>query len=155
MTITVHLSTESISEAIAELETVRENIRYGLQQTVEILTKEGAYVAQAAYGGMAAATGYMQGETTGVISASGENAVIAEFGAGDATIDVRFENYPGVDVYPGSYSEQVGSGEYFMTGRWHFGGKTYTEVQPRGGLYSAKVFIQGNAANIAEEVIKL
>ena len=81
--------------------------------------------------------------------------LIAEFGAGDATIDVMFENYPGVDVYPGSYSEQVGSGEYAATGKWHFGGKEYTEVQPRGGLYNAKVFIKDNAAEIAKEVIKL
>ena len=89
------------------------------------------------------------------IVAEGEDVLFIEFGAGDATMNPMFENYVGVDVYPGAYSEQVGSGEYAETGKWHFGGKTYTEVQPRMGLYDAKLYIQGAAVELAQEVIQL
>lgn len=155
MKISVRLSTRSINNAIIRLRQAQNNLRWGLHDTVDILTKEGAEIAQIADGNMANVVGYMPDETQGLIVATGDAPIIAEFGAGDATIDVMFENYPGVDVYPGSYSEQVGSGEYAATGKWHFGGKEYTEVQPRGGLYNAKVFIKDNAAEIAKEVIKL
>lgn len=154
MKLKISLSTESIYEAIGRLMEAQDNLEYGLQQTVEMLTKEGAAVAQSAYGGMATVTDEADG-FHGTISASGEAVAIAEFGAGDATLPVLFENYPGVDVYPGAYSEQVGSGEYAMTGRWHFGGNVYTEVEPRAGLYNAKMYIQENAAEIAKEAIKL
>ena len=154
MKLKISLSTESIYEAIGRLMEAQDNLEYGLQQTVEMLTKEGATVAQSAYGGMATVTDEAVG-FHGTISASGEAVAIAEFGAGDATLPVLFENYPGVDVYPGAYSEQVGSGEYAMTGRWHFGGNVYTEVEPRAGLYNAKMYIQENAVEIAKEAIKL
>ena len=87
--------------------------------------------------------------------AAGQAPVIAEFGAGDATIPVLFENYAGVDVYPGSYSEQVGSGEYAETGVWHFGGKVYRQVEPRGGMLMAREYIRDNSTEIAREVIEL
>ena len=156
MTINIRLSTESIARAISRLQQAKQNLQDGLSETIEILTSEGAEIAQAADGSMATVTGYMDGETTGIIEASGgDEAIIAEFGAGDATIPVMFENYPGVDVYPGAYSEQVGSGEYAMTGRWHFGGQMYTEVEPRAGLLNAKYYIQEVAGEVAQEVIML
>lgn len=154
MNITFSLSQGSIDAAISELETVMDNIEYGVAQTVEMLTKEGAEVAKRAYGNMASVD-YATDETTGIIATSGRANVIAEFGAGDATMTPMFENYVGVDVYPGAYSELVGSGEYAETGKWHFGGKTYTEVQPRMGLLDAKLYIEDTAIELAQEVIQL
>lgn len=112
-------------------------------------------IANENYGSMAEAIDWMEDENVGKISAVGDEPVIAEFGAGDATMEVRFENYPGVDVYPGSYSEQEGTGEYAATGKWHFGGHEYTEVEPRAGLLDAKLFIMDQAEFVAKEVIKL
>lgn len=155
MTININLSDVSIARAISELQTIKDNIDYGLEQTVEILAKEGAMLASGDYGSMANVTDVSDSKTTSRILVTGEAAVIAEFGAGDATMEVMFENYPGVDVFPGSYSEQVGSGEYAETGRWHFGGNVYTEVEPRAGLLDAKMFIVSNGTEIAREVIKL
>ena len=155
MIINVKLSTESISAAIERLYEANDNLRCGVDETVDILTKEGAEIAQAEDGEMAVVSSYRPDEETGVIVATGDAPIIAEFGAGDATMDVLFENYAGVDVYPGSYSEQVGTGEYAETGKWHFGGKEYREVKPRGGLLQAKMHIQENAAEIAREVIRL
>lgn len=155
MTINIKLSEASILRAIHRLNQASDNLRWGVSETVEELIKEGAMIANADYGGMATAIDWMEDETVGKISAVGEQPVIAEFGAGDATMPVMFENYAGVDVYPGAYSEQVGSGEYAATGRWHFGGKVFTEVEPRAGLLDAKYYIIGNAVGVAKEVIEL
>ena len=154
MKLKINLSTESIDAAIGRLLEAQDNLDYGLRQMVDILTTEGAMEAQSHYGEMATVTSEAD-YYHGVIAASGEAVGIAEFGAGDETLPVLFENYPGFDVYAGSYSEQVGSKEYFMTGRWHFGGMEYHEVEPRAGLYNAKVYIQDSAVEVAQEVIQL
>ena len=155
MKINVVLSTKSIDAAIRRLYEAKENLRWGLDETIGILAKDGEMIAQESDGSMATVSSYRPDETSAVIVATGDAPVIAEFGAGDATIPVMFENYAGVDVYPGSYSEQVGSHEYAETGKWHFGGSVYKAIEPRGGLLNAKVYIQDNAAEIAKEVIKL
>ena len=128
-----------------------------MQETIDILVKDGAMVANDKYGGMANAVGYMPDETTGVIASAGEANLIAEFGAGDATLPPAgmFEDSPDTPVYPGSYSELVGSGEYAATGKWHWGGREFTEIEPRMGLYNAKNYIEKNAVDIAKEVIQL
>lgn len=154
MVINIKLDTGAIASAISELEQAADNLRTGTETLVDILTTEGANIAQQSYGGMATAGGFANGDT-GIITASGEAVVIAEFGAGDDTMPVMFENYPGVDVYPGAYSEQVGSGEYAATGQWHFGNRVYKGVPARAGLLNAKFHIQANAAQVAQEVIHL
>ena len=154
MKINVSLSSESIQSAIEELSFIGDQLDQGMKDVVDILTTEGAEKAQAAYGSMATvSTGI--GDYEGVIVASGDAVVIAEFGAGDATMPIMFENYVGVDVYPGAYSEQVGSGEYAATGKWHFGGNEYTEVEPRAGLLNAKLHIKDVAEQVVREVIQL
>ena len=155
MNIQINLSTRSIAAGIRRLNEAKENLRWGLDETLDILAKDGEQIAQASDGEMATVSRYRPDENTAVIVATGDAPVIAEFGAGDDTIQPLFENYPGVDVYPGSYSEQVGSHEYAETGKWHFGGKEYRTVEPRGGLLNAKIYIQDNAVQIAKGVIKL
>lgn len=154
MKLKITLSTESIERAIGRLMEAQDNLEYGLEQTIDMLTAEGAAVAQGSYGGMASVGSESEG-FHGTIRASGRAVPFAEFGAGDATIPVMFENYPGFDVYPGAYSEQVGSKEYAMTGRWHFGDNVYTEIKPRGGLYNAKEYIKDNYKAIARGAIQL
>lgn len=154
MTIHIELSTESINRAIERLHEAQENLEYGVQQLVEILTREGVEEAQSSYGDMAA----VSSETDvlhGTIMATGEAVIIAEFGAGQATMPVMFENAPETPVYEGSYSELVGTQEYYRFGSWHFGGKYYTEVPARHGLLNAKTYIQENSTRIAQEVIHL
>jgi len=152
----IHLSKESINQAISELKKAKDNLQYGIEQTVEILTKEGGDVANAHTGNMANISTAMVKNSTGQIAESGEAALIAEFGAGDATIvKTLFENYPDTSVFPGSYSLLVGTRQYWDYGRWYFGGKRFTEVQPRQGLYYAKLHIMGMATSVAQGVIKL
>lgn len=158
MKINIKLSTESIRDAMARLRQAQEDIRWGLQETIDILVKDGEMVANDKYNGMATAVGYMPDENTGIIAVTGKANLIAEFGAGDATLPPTgmFEDEPETPVYPGSYSEsEYGSGEYARTGKWHFGGREYREVSARMGLYNAKNYIEKNAAETAKEVIKL
>ena len=158
MKINLTLSPTGVANAIRKLEEVRQNLEEGVSDLVDILLTDGAMVANEQYGDMATAWGHKEEQTSGYIGVSGESeeaVYIAEFGAGDATLPVMFENYAGVDVYPGAYSEQKGTGEYAMTGKWHFGEQVFTEVKPRAGLLNAKYFIMDNVVDIAKEVIQL
>lgn len=160
MTINISLSKESIAAAIHRLEEAKENLTAGLQQTIDILAKEGAMVAQMDDGSMANVDYVSESETQSkIIASGGDTAIIAEFGAGDATLNPGdfFENGGALsgDVFPGSYSLFKGSREYYNFHSWRFGGKWYTEVAPRHGLFDAKLFIMANSTDIAKEVIKL
>ena len=156
------LTEESIARAIAKLEEAKDAIEQGTGDFVDILCTEGEQVANSHYGRMATAWGHRDREEDGVVEGhigvfakDMDTAIIAEFGAGNATIAVDFENYPNVDVYPGAYSEQVGTGEYAETGKWHFGGKEYTAVFPRAGLLNARNHIMKHGDSIAREVIRI
>lgn len=155
MIINVPLSDVGIRNAISKLRQYENNLYDGIHGTVETMINEGEEIAQSAYGGMATAIGQMIDDTTGIILSIGETNLIAEFGAGDATLDPSgyFENSPDIPVEPGSYSLLVGTEEYFATGKWHFGGTVFTEVKPRQGLYQAKEHIVANFASTLQEVI--
>ena len=161
MKITVKLSDASIRHAIRRLRQAQDHLRWGLNDTVDILTKNGEAIAQNAYGSMANVVGYMQDETVGIIATSGKANLIAEFGAGDDTDPATgFENPPDTPVYAGSYSELEGSGDYAEKGYWYFGGVKYYgggpgRVEPRRGLMQAKVYILEEGTDIARRVIKL
>lgn len=156
MTIQIELSAGSIERAIRRLERMQENLQQGLEETVDILAREGGEVAQASYQGMATAYG-VSGEGEGQIVSTGENNLIAEFGAGDDTVDPKalFEHAPYTDVFPGSYSLEVGSREYWENGKWHFGGKEYTTIPPRMGLWNAKNYVIEHSTEVAKGAIRL
>ena len=154
MTIQLTLSTESIKAAIRKLEDIQEKLESGMEEVVEILTNEGAEIAQSAYGDFPVQATPITEETHGEIVVYGDMPLIAEFGAGQATMPVMFENAPATPVYEGSYSELEGSGEYARYGSWHFGGEYFTEVPARHGLLDAKQYIIENGTDIAREVIQ-
>ena len=153
ITIKVSLSTISINDAIRRLNEIALNLETGLEETVDILATEGGEIAQSAYGGMATAYGYGQG-MDGVVVSTGENNVIAEFGAGDGVIPVSFENAPVTPVYPGSYSEQ-NARQYSRWGFWYFGGEVYSDIPARHGLLDAKRYIIDNSTEVARGAIIL
>lgn len=162
MKINIKLSTTSIQRAITKLQDALDGIRWGTQDLVECLAEDGAGIANEAYGSMDAnAIGYSTEENTAIIAVTGEDNLIAEFGAGDDTDPATgFENQPDTPVYAGSYSELEGSGEYAEKGYWHFGGVKFYgggpgRVEPRNGLMKAKVYIISESENVAKEVIKL
>lgn len=154
MTIHIDLSTESIESAIAQLTDYKEEFEDNVELVVELLTNEGAEVAQAAYGNWGVSVVPLADGTSGEIIVAGDMPLIAEFGAGDTVINpgALFENSPSTDVYPGSYSLLEGSKEYATYGSWHFAGKKYTHVDPHLGLFSAKNYIIENSTEVAKEV---
>ena len=162
MTINISLSTESIAAAIRQLQTVKENLQWGLSEAVDILLKEGAQEAQISYGGMASVTESKDSETSGRITATGDAVIIAEFGAGYATMeDHPFAGKAPVPIEVGSYSRENDGLFYWSDyanpgeGYWYFGGQEYDRVEPRHGLLNAHYHIVNQAAEILKEVIKL
>ena len=152
-TIKMSLSVASIERAIRQLERIQDNLQQGLEDTVDTLVEEGAEIAQTAYGNMAQVGGFANG-TEGRIVSAGEDNLIAEFGAGDGTIPVKFANKPKTPVYPGSYSEQHAR-QYARWGFWYFGGEVYSDIPARHGLLDAKRYVIEHSSEIAREVIKL
>ena len=163
MTIDISLDSVSLDAAIRKLEAIKGNLMYGIGEFVDIMCIDGAAVANSAYEGEALAVASRDSEdenkVTGHIGVTSDNddaAIIAEFGAGDATMESQFENPPPVIVEPGSFSRsEKGTGEYAKYGSWHYKGDKYTEVQPKHGLLNAREYIKENAANTAREVIRL
>lgn len=163
MNINVRLSDQSIESAIRKLEDIRTNLQQDTSELVDILLMEGENIANGSYDGMATAWGKRDSEddgiVTGHIGVSGESddiVYIAEFGAGDDTTKVNFENAGDlpIAVYPGAYSESPkGAGEYATMGWWQFGGASYRYVEPRMGLYNAKMMIMSKGNDIARRVI--
>lgn len=157
--IRINLSPASIESAIRKLELYQRRVERRTEELVDVLVDGGAEMARYAFGGTATVL-KMSEAGEGIIDASGEHVIIMEFGAGMATM----ENHPlvhnaPVDVYRWSYSEQVGSGEGYITsllnngqGYWHFGGNVYTAVQPRHGMLDARDFIINNLENKARVV---
>lgn len=111
-------------------------------------------MARFAFGSTAIVEGTTAG-TTGKISATGDAIFIMEFGAGVATMTAHplAPNSP-VPIYKWSYSELVGSGEGFRTGKWHFGRRVYYEVIPRHGMLDARDFVVENVVDKARKVFK-
>lgn len=164
MNIKLTLGAEEINRLIDDLEFFNEHIG---EELINVLCIEGADEANFAYGSMASATGGVveasDGSVTGKIIATSGNEdtlLIAEFGAGDATISpsMEFES-SGLDsvVYPGAYSRLKGSKEYYEHGSWQFPPKSgiyHTEVEARHGMFNAKLYVMQNYERLAEELIR-
>lgn len=168
MKIDVKLSETGINNLISRLQTIKENLQYGIEQTVEILAKEGADEANRAYGGIAYASESKEDSNTAVITVTGKNPIIAEFGAGYATMEYHpFAKNAPVPIEVASYSkmnfdQSPYGGLFWITndlypneGYWYFGGETYDRVEARHGLLNANDYIVAKSTEIAKEVIKL
>ena len=166
MKITVKLDSTSIENAITTLQDALDQLMADAGEWLDIMLVDGEEVANIAYGSMATAWGRRDsdGEADGIISghigvsgASDDVVYIAEFGAGETTMQVTgFENDPPVPVYPGSYSELVGTGEFARDRKWEFphgSGHYMDHVEPKHGLLNAKAHILASGDEIAREVI--
>lgn len=162
----ITLDTLEINKLIRELSDFKDHMG---EELVNILCIEGAEQASMAYGSMASADGGVvsaeEGSVKGQIIATSENEdklLIAEFGAGDATLEDYGDYFPeaqGLEwvVFRGAYSLFKGTRQYWRYGAWNFPPGSYnwlTEVKPRQGLYAAKQFVLQNYERLAEEVIR-
>lgn len=175
MKINIDLSPEGIEKAIAKLTDIKDNLDIGLNDLVEVLAHDGAEVANEAYDGMASAAFLPDTMTQAkIVVPGGDKAIIAEFGAGYATMEYHpFAANAPVPIKVGSYSEahdgmfalsdRLYPGEGFWIFGWtKEGGKLavgkpifYDRIQPRHGLLNAHDYILENSTRIAKEVIKL
>ncbi len=86
--------------------------------------------------------------------AKGEDVVFREFGAGTAAHN-HFPNAKDLPpIYPGSWSETEGYGEFATYGSWHHKGHKYTSIAPTLGMFHALDVIRHNIHNYAERVMK-
>ena len=153
-TIRIELSVGGISQAIRKLESYQHSIDRKAAKLVDELVNGGYEMARFAFGSTAdvqkiSENGY------GIIEAVGDNVVIMEFGAGVGTMEEHplAENSPYL-VKEWEYSRTVGSGEGYLTGRWHFGGIPYDRVVPRHGILDARDYIVNNLEAKARSVFK-
>ena len=151
MNIHIDLSTESIQNAIHQLEDKKLRLDEDLEEVIEILTNDGAEQAQMGYGAWDVNVTTNVSGTTGEISVKGDMPAIAEFGAGDLTAPIGFEDIP-EDVRRGSYSEEHA---HMLSdlGFWIFGGQRFTEVPGRHSLFFAKQHIMEHSTEVAREVM--
>lgn len=151
-TFNINLTVGSINKAIRELEAFQAKLEEKTTRLLTELTDGGADEARMAFGGWGNVTSSVEGNV-GKVEVTGDAVIIAEFGAGMKTMENHplVQNAP-VPVYKWSYSELVGSGEGFLTGRWHFAGKPYVAIEPKHGMLDAREYIVSNAESKAKEV---
>ena len=172
MKITFKLSEKSIANAIRKLTDAKDNLLDNVNEFVDVLLTDGADVANEAYGGMATAwgkhddtdgKGIVKGHI-GVTADDEDAAIIAEFGAGYATMEYHpFAKNAPVPIKVASYAKaQYPYGLFYITddlmpgeGYWFFGGQVYDRVQARHGLLNAYDHITQYGIQIAQEVIRL
>ena len=89
--------------------------------------------------------------------ASHDAIAFIEFGTGVLTngageTAAATEAQKGIEIVQGSYSYQNGPGEFFRTGKWHFGGAVFTGTMSRPGTEYARQWITGRAEAKLKEV---
>lgn len=150
----IKLGVTDIQKAIGQVEEYGKSIERKRDELITMLTLEATGIAAEAFGNSADVTPVIDGGHGKVVAKGGVRMFISEFGAGDATSAGTFPNATGFafPIEPGSYSRTEGSGEYELTGEWHFGGKAYTEVMPQRGMFLAARHIEDVYAKRAKEV---
>ena len=84
-------------------------------------------------------------------SVVGSLILISEFGAGMLAGDHEWASLV-PEVYPGSFSEKYGSGEFARDKQWHFGGRVYTEIVPTRAMWHGATLSEMVADKIAAAV---
>lgn len=70
--------------------------------------------------------------------ANGEDVCFLEFGAGVSTRSWQGEGQEGLPpIYPGSWSETEGVGQFVNKGYWIYGNELYKGIEPTMGMYHA------------------
>lgn len=187
MKLNVTLSEMSIENAIRKLEDAIDDISNGISEVIDIFCMDGADIANQSYGSMATAWGQRDNVKDckaeghiGVSAKTEDVAIIAEFGAGYATMEYHpfaknFERQTGIPIKVASFSKaQYPYGLFYITddlrpghGYWIWGwakakkGEVmgspnfFDRVQARHGLLDAYDHLMQNGADIAKEVLRL
>ena len=128
------------------------NIQLKLNEIAKRLCEIGEPIIKQIHGNHAVVTtepvanGYM-------ITASGEDVLFIEFGAGDqaGSENSSYDAVP-ASARPGSYSETHAQ-MYSRYGYWYFGGHRFTTVAPSPAFYYAYEYMVQNLPRIIREVL--
>ena len=124
-----------------------------LQEIAKRLCEIGEPIIKAIHGNHATVT-TEQTKNGYKITASGEDVLFIEFGAGNAAGDEngKYDAVPSV-VRKGSWSEGHAQ-QYSTLGYWYFGGHKFTTVAPSPAFYYAYEYMVQNLPQIAKDVFK-
>ena len=161
-------SVTGLNEAIRELTEIVEAIPIGAKELPQRLGDIARDEAQARYGAWDVTVEnepFKRGKGT-TVTATGNKALMshdgeeigsiilmAEFGAGDLA-----DSHPWASevpmVYPGSYSETYGTGEYAKDRVWHWQGITFVYQVPTYAMYYGSQKAEASAPSVIREVFK-
>lgn len=158
--IRVSLDQKSIEKAIKQLRYMAEDLEERTNKAVELLTIHGKAAAHSVYKNRLDVD-WEAHDGVGRIIATGDKAIIAEFGAGfDTMIDHPMADNAPVDIVPGSYSREHGGKFARMLDNneenphWIFGGRPYDRVPARPGMLEARNYIMAFYEDIVREVLE-
>lgn len=91
-----------------------------------------------------------------VLEAKGDNVMFLEFGTGINTADDYGNEVGFTFVFPGSYSQTVGAGNFKpgIKENWHYRHRKYTGTEATKGLYLSVKEMKKRAEEVAREVFK-
>ena len=150
----------SVLKAEKEIQRIIQEFNGKVEEFLRGLAEIGQKAAQAAYGSPVTVT--VEEINGGVcIRANGDAVVFLEFGAGSAVDSSdMFAHAMPFPVRRGSFSDvNIGEdgrppGQYARTGYqyWEFGGRQYTEVQPKNGMQYAYEAMMQDMRTLAKRV---
>ena len=148
------LDPDSIQAALSALKAHEKGIKDKAQNCAYELAKAGAETARRLYGNSTDVT-VTPTSTGATITATGNQVVFMEFGAGAWTKDHELSGPTGIPIYPGSYSETEGAGTW---GEWIAAGKDREKYpynkMPRMAMWEAYKTIEAEQAKIAKQVFE-
>ena len=124
-----------------------------LQEIAKRLCEIGEPIIKAIHGNHATVT--TEATKNGYrITASGEDVLFIEFGAGDqaGSENGSYDAVP-ASARPGSWSEGHAQ-QYSTLGYWYFGGHKFTTVAPSPAFYYAYEYMVQNLPQIAKDVLE-
>lgn len=158
------ITVRGLNEAVYEVANLSSTFKSRVKEFCNDLGEVAKNEAQSRYGGWSVEVENIPDKrknSNTVIATSNKNLVasdgtvvgslilIAEFGAGALAGDHEWANLV-PEVYPGSYSEKYGSGEFAKYRHWHFGGRVYTEIVPTRAMWHGAVLSEMVADKIAK-----
>lgn len=162
------ITVTGLNEALREVSDIATNLKPQAQEFVHKLGEIAKDTAQSAYAPWDVTVENIpskRGVSSTVKATSNEDLkshdgevigsliLIAEFGAGLLAGSHPWStDVP--DVYPGSYSEKYGTGEYAETGAWHWAGRQWVYVAPTYAMYQGSQEAENSAQSVINEVFK-
>lgn len=163
----ISISVRGLNEAVSEVSAIAKGMKSKPNEFIKKLGDIARDTAESAYAPWNVTVENIPGrdKTTTVKATSNEDLkaqdgmvvgsliLIAEFGAGLLAGSHPWStDVP--DVYPGSFSEKYGTGEYASKGFWHWAGRNWVYIAPTYAMYLGSKKAEDSVKSVAEEVFR-